>query len=109
MPRGAARLSPIPIASRSWSDVLRALLLAKLLLHRLWPLLSGNIAYMGCDRPTVAEGIFDLAVPAAPEHFADRHEGFRPSTNRLRRDGIGILDIKMDGDGAAPERLRPER
>src|SRR3546814_6084294 len=58
------------------------------------------------DRPAVAERVFELAVAIAPEHVLHRHRDLGAGLHRARGEAIHILDVQMDRDRRAAERLR---
>ena len=71
----------------------RALGLAAHLGHRLLHLFGTDIAFVGRHRPAMTKRIFELGIPIAPERVRERHSDFCPCGNRLRHDGIDVLDL----------------
>jgi hypothetical protein len=52
------------------------------------------------DQPVIAERVSDRAGPFPVELIRGLANDLGPGANRLRDDGIGIVDVKMDAERA---------
>src|SRR3954468_20323937 len=57
----------------------------------------------------MAERVLELAVAIAPELVGNRHGDLRAGLDRARDETVDVVDVQVNGDRRALERLRPER